>query len=217
MRALIFCTLAVVVLVHGRPASSEDALRTIMDNAAKFDITDTIPQKLLRNKLNSEEFSPDLQEFAKSLDLVDVAGFMMLYGKRATFDTLDEVPGIMKQISPNTYKKVKKLMAACQLRFEELTPAAQRLFTEHGRDGLDGINAYNRLTEKAREEKLGNFIDAFHELSDEDQESIREQFPGVYKFNTDLRFIKKFAAEMDRQMAKQIRELRGELAILEAS
>ncbi|CAJ0580209.1 unnamed protein product, partial [Mesorhabditis spiculigera] len=209
MKIVVFCVLSLCGLAYGRPVASNQAGLKAILTGLKFDITDTLPKELL------DEFSPDLQEFAKSLDMVDAAALLMLYQKKDTLETMEQVPIALKEISPNTYKKVKKLTTACKQRYEKLTPEAQKLFREHGADGLSGMNGYNDLTTEERTEKLGSFVLAFANLSDDDKESVREQFPVVYKLNTDPYFILKATLALQRQFEKKVGRLRGQVQLLE--
>ncbi|CAJ0580093.1 unnamed protein product, partial [Mesorhabditis spiculigera] len=145
-----------------------------------------------------DELSLDLQAFVDSLDLEDIFAFDRLFKDQDPVLTQRYALAFLKTMSPSTYKKMRKLVAVCKRRFAKMTVGARNFFRKYGNDALLAVNVFNNLSVEHGLEKWYKFVDAFDELSGEDQESIWEQFTIVYRFVADNDFLEAAVPQIEK-------------------
>ncbi|CAJ0580051.1 unnamed protein product, partial [Mesorhabditis spiculigera] len=211
MRGLVACVL-LIAAVYGRPAQKEPpSMKDIIDSM-KLDIDEMLPKELTDN------FTPELQEFIKSIDFMDIFAVIALSQKRDKIKSPEDLLDALRGANVNTYEKVIKLIDSYKRRYEALTPGAKKYFEEReqadAKISVMGFGDLKKLTKAERKERIKGLQDAFQKLADEDKQSLQAQLPLLYKILSDPEFIEKLQPKIEQkiqeQMAKMVEKKKAE-------
>ncbi|CAJ0580191.1 unnamed protein product, partial [Mesorhabditis spiculigera] len=166
--------------------------------AAKITFVDLIPKEIFA------DFSTDLQDFLKGLTDVDLAYLFGLTWSQQEFKgkNFEEVlqtleNGAKSDAEKATIFKIGKLMDAYKKRYDRMTPKAQEYVDEVYESSKSGLT----LDDERRERWVRECRRKFRKLSHEDRESLKPNFPLVYKLFRDNRFTSKLETQIRKLMS----------------
>ncbi|CAJ0580104.1 unnamed protein product, partial [Mesorhabditis spiculigera] len=205
MRTLLYIVAILFSWAHARPAAQLDDAEKLPKSLdfMKINVKEMIPEDIF------SEFSTDLQEFLENLQLPDLMSIGALVHKVEHFDDANDMLEALKESSPSTYKKVKKLVDAYELRYEALTPGARAFFDKVAAEDIQSLDGTERKI------WANSQLEEYRKLPEVDKASVAENFPLIHKIFGDEEFMMKLRsrlegflkARLNQSMAKGGKEL----------
>ncbi|CAJ0580436.1 unnamed protein product, partial [Mesorhabditis spiculigera] len=152
--------------------------------------------RLLLSEDVFKELSSDVQNSLEGLFLSDIRNIAAWSRKLGQFSDGKEALHALKKTSETSYNYMKRLYDVYTFSYQGLTPGAKKYFDQ----GTSDIKKLRSTDVETRKRWFLEKHAAFQQLSFDDQSSIEDFFPLVFKVATDKPFRTNVIKKLDRLM-----------------